>query len=115
MKSRVLLYLGIFQLLIALGALPAGLAMIQDPTGGLNQMTLDLLADLPFSSFLIPGLYLFLINGLGNMAGAILSFMKKKIAAKMAILLGLLMVLWISFQVLWIGYGSILQRIYLIA
>ncbi len=114
MKSRIPLYLGILQVLIALGALPAGFAMIKDPSGTAIQMTTELLVNSPFSNFLIPGLFLFIVNGLGNILGAILSFRKMKRAGDLAFLLGILMMLWIGFQIFWIGYCSILQPIYFV-
>lgn len=112
MKSQIPLYLGILQILIALGALPAGFVMIKDPSGTAIQMTTELLVNSPFPTFLIPGLFLFIVNGLGNVLGAILSFRKKKRTGELAFMLGVLMMLWIGFQVYWIGYGSILQPIY---
>lgn len=108
MKSRFFL-LGLLQLITALGAIPAGWAYLADPSGNGMGVTPDLLKDSPFSDFLIPGLFLFLVNGAGNLAGAVLSFWRKTVAGPAGMILGALLVLWIILQVAWIGLSSFLQ------
>ena len=56
--------LGLLQLVVALGAIPAGLALIIYPDGSAVGMSTTLLSQAPFQDFLIPGLFLLIGNGL---------------------------------------------------
>jgi hypothetical protein len=102
------------QVFNGLSALAGGYGLIGDPTGKALQMDSSLLANSPFENFLIPGIVLFVVNGLGNAAGAIFSMLKKKHAPYIALLFGLILMVWITSQVAWIGYTSLLQPLYFI-
>lgn len=106
--------LGIIEAIVAIGALRSGLLMIIDPSGIKAGMVAVILKNSPFDDFLIPGIFLFVINGLGNLTGAILSFAKKKIAGTIGMVLGLMLVIWISAQVYWIGLSHILQPVFFV-
>jgi len=54
-------------LVVGLGALFGGALAIIDPYGTLFRMPVEVLKKGPFSSFLIPGLFLFFIVGLGHL------------------------------------------------
>jgi len=85
------------------------LFFVMDPGGHKMGVTTELLISSPFTTFLIPGLFLLIINGFGNLAGGIITFMKKKAAGPLAIILAWILMLWIILQVYWIGYISFLQ------
>jgi len=104
--------LGLFQILIGLGALLGGWMLITDPTGGELGMSLTWLKGTPFSNFLIPGVVLFTINGLGTLAGSVCTFKCVRFSGETAIALGVFMMLWISIQVSLIGYMNFLQPLY---
>jgi hypothetical protein len=106
------LILGILLAMVAAGALPAGLAMVIDPSGVENGMDVQILSGSPFRSFLIPGMVLFTINGLGSLTGAMLTFFRKDLAGYMGIFFGTALMIWIGFQVCWIGYQSFLQPLF---
>ena len=55
-----------------------------------------------FPDFLIPGLFLFTVNGLGSMVGDALSFARNRYAPKAAIALGAILVAWIIGTVHWL-------------
>ena len=112
--KRLFNFLGILQVFIALGAIPAGIGFITDPSGTNNCMSTDLLAASPFDDFLIPGLFLLIINGLGNSIASVFSFQRKKVADVLAMFFGFILILWIVLQVWWIGYATFLQPFYLI-
>jgi hypothetical protein len=95
-----------------LSALAGGYGLMNDPTGKALQMDRTILANSPFDDFLIPGLVLFIVNGIGNAAGSVLSMTKFKHAASLAALFGLILMIWIISQVSWIGYQSFLQPLY---
>jgi hypothetical protein len=113
MNRTIYTWLGILQALVGLGAIPAGLALIADPTGSSISLPIELLEGTPFPDFLIPGVFLFLGNGVGHLAGALLSFRKSVHAPMVGMLLGLFLSLWIVIQIYFIGGIHFLQTFYL--
>lgn len=110
--KKYFIILGVIQLITAAGAIPSGLLFILDPSGAGMGNSTDMLSGSPFKSFLIPGLFLLIINGLGNTGGAVLSFMKRAAAGPVAIVLGVILGLWIIIQVMIIGLSSFLQPVF---
>jgi hypothetical protein len=76
--------------------------------------SLELLKNSPLTSFLIPGLFLIIVNGFGNLIGAVLSFRKNVLAGKAGLLLGIILCLWLIIQVYWIGLISFMQPMFLV-
>lgn len=114
MKKNTRIILAIIELFVAIGAIPAGFAMLNDPTGAGLGMTTNWLKGSPFHTFFLPGLYLFGINGISNLINSILLFRKYKFAGIIGLFLGILLVLWIIVQVIIIGFSSVLQPIYFV-
>jgi len=114
MKKRLSILLGILQLFVAIGALPAGYSMMVEPDGGGLGMSPALLEGSLFHSFLIPGIFLFTVNGILNLAAAFFSFRKAWFAGYLAMLLGIAMLIWISVQIASVGLSSVLQPLYFI-
>jgi hypothetical protein len=112
--KKYYIILGTLQAFTALGAIPAGLAYLLDTSGARLGVTPELLANSPFSSFLIPGLFLLVVNGIGNAVGAFLSFTRNKHAAYAGIILGAILFLWIIIQVIWISLSSFMQPLFFI-
>jgi hypothetical protein len=112
--KRYYFALGSLQLITALGAIPAGLGYLSDVSGRGMGVTTELLANSPLKSFLLPGLFLLFVNGIGHAAGAWCSFRMLNAAGMSGIVLGTLLSLWIIIQVYWIGYGSMLQPLFLV-
>lgn len=98
--------LGMLQLFIALGAIPAGLMFVMDPSGASLGFPLSMLSGSIFPNYLIPGLFLLLINGIGSLMGGIFTLIKNHYAWLIAIALGAILVAWIVIQV------SIIQAIH---
>jgi hypothetical protein len=73
-QNFLLLILGIIQVMVAIGALPVGYLFIIHPDGSALGMDIKMLANSPFSDFLIPGIALFLFNGIYHLTSAILCF-----------------------------------------
>ena len=59
-----LLFLALLQAFIAIGALPVGYLFITKPDGSAVGLNVEMLANSPFSDFLIPGIALFIFNGI---------------------------------------------------
>ncbi len=106
--------LGSLQAFTAVGAIPAGYGLLMDTTGQGVGMSTELLENSPLDSFLLPGLFLLLINGLAHLAGAWLSFTRNRYAGYTGLVLGILLSLWIIIQVSWISLSSVLQPLFLL-
>ncbi len=99
-KNRVRIALGVLQIVIGIGAIPAGVSLVLDPTGAGLGMSLDWLVGSPFSDFAIPGLVLLLVNGQGSLIGALLTFIRHRTAPLVAMGLGLFLIGWIMVQLI---------------
>ncbi len=112
--------------LLGLGALGGGGALVIRPDGGILGMPLSMLDESPFGNFLLPGAFLFLFLGVYPLAVAyaLVARPKWKWAAALsldrerhwslshALYVGLILILWMDFQIMFIGYGSLLQGAY---
>jgi hypothetical protein len=105
--------LGVIQLFIGLGAVGGGLALALAPSGSILGMPLEMLERTPFSNYLVPGIVLLVVIGLGNLAGSAASFTQHRNAAKTAIILGVFLVAWITLQVYWFADFHWLHALYL--
>ena len=106
--------LGLIQAFTALGAIPAGIIYLIDPSGAKMGQTTDLLAHSPFASFLIPGLFLLIVNGFGSTFGAVLSFRKHRFAGEAGVVFGVILTLWIIIQISMIGFIHWFQPLFFI-
>ncbi|MCB9140508.1 MAG: hypothetical protein H6642_19415 [Caldilineaceae bacterium] len=113
MKTRVWTGLGVLQAFIGIGAVAGGLGLMLNPSGGSLGLPLELLEKTPFSTYLVPGLVLFTVNGLGNLAGAVASFTRRRFAGEIAMALGAFLVAWILIQVYWMSGFHWLHWLYL--
>lgn len=112
--KKLFLLLGILQVFIALAALSGGFGLVSDPSGKNLTWTTDILKDTPFNDFLIPGLFLMLVVGVGHAVGSVYTFRNHNFSSTMAILLGIVLTVWICVQVYWIGLSSFLQPLFLV-
>jgi hypothetical protein len=107
---RVLLSLLVFE---GISATPPGLLLILDPKGGLMRMPLTMLRGSPFHDFMIPGLILFAVLGLGAFLVAASLLALRHGAWTAALVFSFALMTWIAVQVVMIGLGSWLQPLYL--
>lgn len=84
----------------AISAMVAGILFILDPSGLKMGMNTLYLQNSPFSSFLIPGIILFTVNGLMNAIVAVRVISNKNKYPLMVTVQGLLLSGWITFQVI---------------
>jgi uncharacterized membrane protein len=113
-KRKVYIGLGSLQAFIGLGALAGGFGLVKDPSGSALGVPLSFLEGSPFPDFLIPGIFLLAVNGVGSMIGAILSFTRRRYAQEIAIVLGAILVAWIVIQVIIIRSFSWMHILYFI-
>jgi hypothetical protein len=103
----------IIEVVTALLAIPVGLLFITDPTGASMQLPPGWIEQTPFGSYLIPGLYLFAVNGVGMLVLAILTGLGHWVAPWLTGVLGVGMIVWISVQLLVMPETMILQPIFM--
>ncbi len=120
------LYLLILLLAVqSLGGVFGGISLIASPSGATMQMPLSMLAGSPFSDFLIPGLILLLI--LGVFPGILVYALIRRPGWRWfgifniyrgihwswtySLYLGIMLVIWILVEIVWIEY-DLLQTIY---
>ena len=113
-NMKAYLGLGALQALIGLGAIGGGLLLVIDPTGSTLGVPSSLLEGSIFPNFLIPGIFLMVVNGFGSGIGAVFSFTKSHYTQGIAIVLGVIMVSWIVIQVIIIRSIGWLHGIYFI-
>ena len=113
MNKRLPNGLGILQVFIGLGAVAGGLGLVLDPSGASMRMPIEFLKDSPFSTFLVPGVVLLTVNGLGSLAGAAASFRRHPRAGEVAMVLRVFLVAWIIVQVYWISAFHWLHALYI--
>lgn len=106
--------LGSLQAFTAIGAIPAGIGYLIDTTGKGMGASIELLANSPLKSFLLPGLFLLFVNGLANLVGAWFSFTRHRFAGYTGLILGVILSIWIIIQVAWISLSSVLQPLFLV-
>ena len=106
--------LGVLELLVGIGAVIGGGALAAIPSGALLGMPLDLLDGTPFHTYLIPGLVLCLVVGGSNIVGGWLALHERWSAAISAVVGGLILIGWITGQIVLIGYRHPIQLVYLL-
>ncbi len=104
--------LGLLQIFIALTAMAGGFMFVKDPSGAAMGFHVSMLEGSIFPNYLIPGLFLFFVNGLGSLIGALLSFTRNRYAGSVAIVLGTILLAWIVIQVIAIRTLNWLQGLY---
>lgn len=90
----------VFLFFTSINALISGVLFIVDPTGNLMGMTTDYIKTSPFTTFLIPGVVLFTLNGIMNLFAGIALIKNKAYASLFVILQGFILICWIIIQVL---------------
>ena len=102
-KKSLVRTLGIVQIFIGIGALPVGFMFIVDPSGASLDFPLEWVADTLFKNYLVPGIFLFSVNGIGSLIGAYLTFRRHRLAGLAAVGLGAFLMAWIVVQVITVG------------
>ncbi|AFM13146.1 hypothetical protein [Turneriella parva] len=105
---------GILQFFVALGALAAGAMFILEPSGRLLQTPPEMLRATPFGNFLLPGIILFTVNGVGQAIAGYLTLRRHRHAGIVGGIFGLGLIIWIFVQVTLIGGGAWIQNLYFV-
>jgi uncharacterized membrane protein len=102
----------ILLLMNGVSACYGGWKLIADPSGESMQMPLDLLAHAPFSSFVIPGIILFVTNGISSLIVTYAVITRTRFYELFIFGQGCLLSAWIIIQVLMIRVYHPLQLVY---
>jgi len=94
------------------GAIFGGWSFIQDPTGNDLKIPLNYLEHSPFKDFLIPGIILFVVNGLFSLITLVWTAFQWKHYAWLIILQGALLTGWIIIQIMMLREYSYFQFIF---
>ena len=87
-----------FLILLGLGALAGGIALVVRPDGSVMHMPLSALAGSPFADYLVPGLILGGLFGIGSFVVAALGLLRWRIAPFLAFAIGAGQMIWIIVQ-----------------
>jgi hypothetical protein len=115
MKNALFMFQGVMQILVGLSAMVSGAMLIIAPSGTLLQAPLEMLKGSPFHDFFVPGIILFLVNGVGQLGAGILSMRRHRWSGYVGAVFGLALMIWIFVQVNMIGGGHVLQYGYFAA
>ena len=83
---------------LGIGALAGGIALASRPDGSVMHFDTALLAGSPFSDFLVPGLVLGGLFGMGSLAVVVLGLRRARIAPFLAFAIGCAQMLWIVIE-----------------
>ncbi len=100
------------ELFTALGAIPVGIMLITDPTGAGVGFPPGWIEATPFGSYLVPGIYLLAMNGVGMLVLAGLTLMRHWVAPWLTGVLGTGLAIWIGVQLIVMPEVSFLQAIF---
>lgn len=100
------------EVVTAIGAIPVGIAFLTDPTGGSMGLPRGWIEATVFGSYLVPGLYLLAMNGVGMLVAAGLTLARHWTAPWLTAILGAGLVIWILVQVAVMPETSALQAVF---
>jgi hypothetical protein len=111
--KKVYRILFILQAFVGIGAIGGGMMAILNP-GGPGGMPADALKNSPFNNYLIPGIILFAVIGLGNVFCAITILFKLKYQGYICSIFSWALVIWIIVQCIMLRLVASLHVIFLI-
>jgi hypothetical protein len=94
-------------------AIPVGIMFITDPSGGSMQLPRGWIEATPFGTYLVPGLYLAAVNGVGMLVLAALSVLRHPVAPWLTGVLGVGLIVWILVEILVMPETMILTWVFL--
>jgi len=100
MKNVIRILAIVLLLFLGFGVVFGAWMLISDPRGGKFEWSLKLLNGTPFNSFLFPGIVLLITNGLLPIFVAVITLLKKKYAHTFILLQGVIVIVWLTVQLL---------------
>jgi hypothetical protein len=100
--------------ILGLGALAGGIALLVEPSGSVMGFDPELLAGSPFPDYLVPGLILAGLFGIGSLAVAALGLRRSRAAPFLAFAIGCAQMAWIVVQLAIIKEVSFLHPVFFV-
>ena len=103
-------------ILLSLGALGGGAALMLGPRGEILPLPLSALNGSPFDTYLVPGLILFGVIGIGPLLAARLVWLQNRFAPPATVVVGIALLVWLAVEIAIVGYSDRppLQPVYLL-
>jgi hypothetical protein len=113
--NKIIRYaLVVLQIFVGITAVLGGIGLVSDPSGTKMNVPLELLKNSPFTNYLIPGLVLLLVIGVGHVIGGIITFLRHRYSGNMAMLFGAFLALYMITEVWFIGLVNVSQPLYFV-
>jgi hypothetical protein len=96
----------VLDILLSLGALAGGAALMLGPRGEILPLPLSALRGSPFDTYFVPGMILFSILGLGPFAAARLVWLRHPLAPLATCVVGIALLVWLAVEIAIIGYSD---------
>jgi hypothetical protein len=103
----------VLEILTGIMAIPVGLMFLGDPSGRAVQVPQGWIEQTPFGSYLIPGLYLLLMNGVGMLVLAGLTIRRHWFAPWLTGILGGGLIIWILVEIVALPETMVLTWLFL--
>ena len=94
------------EILLGIGALAGGAALMAGPRGEIIALPVSALAGSPFVDYFVPGAILFTILGIGPLAAALFAWRRHPLAPFLAVAVGGALLIWLAVQIATIGYSN---------
>jgi hypothetical protein len=103
-------------LLLSIGALAGGAALMIGPRGQIIPLAVSALQGSPFDTYFVPGMILFGVIGIGPLLAARLVWLRHWWAPLATILVGIILLIWLAVEIAIVGYSDNppLQPVYLL-
>ncbi|MEO6602269.1 MAG: hypothetical protein ABIQ16_20475 [Polyangiaceae bacterium] len=114
-RSRLALVAVVLEVILGLGAIGGGLALMLGPHGEVLPLPVFLLKGSPFQSYFVPGLILLTLIGIGPLVAAVFAWRQQRWAPFLTLAVGIALLGWMTVEIYLIGYSSTppLQPIYI--
>lgn len=105
-RGRFAIAAVVLEVLLAVGALAGGLALMLGPRGEIIPLPLSALRGSAFDTYLVPGLILFALLGLGPLVAALMAWVRHPLAPVATVVVGVALLIWIMVEVTIVGYTN---------
>ena len=105
-RSPLVIAAAVLEVILGIGALGGGLALMLGPQGQILPLPLSNLAGSPFDSYFVPGLILFGILGVCPVLVAVVAWRGQRWAPVLTVGVGGALLIWLAVQIAIIGYSD---------
>ena len=103
----------VLEVFTAVGAIPVGLMFLTDPTGRAVGLPGGWIEATPFGNYLVPGVYLLVMNGVMMLVAAALSVLRHRFAPWLTGVLGVGLIVWILVEIVLLPETMLLTWVFL--